>query len=167
MRLVKGNYDALNEKIKHLIEKTADVSAEAVEFAIAVECMNYIAGDVPGVRGSPVWPGTVFDLKEGLKKIVKEDHCIDPLDPVYFNKPIWVVMGHEHYPTMACIKIERSKNAGLMVWGYNHVKGFPTHRTLGIRYDRFIAAGINSAFRFYSEHQHAVDKIKDLTTPEP
>jgi hypothetical protein len=91
----------------------------------------------------------------------KAENAIDPLQPEYWNKPLWFVYGSEAWPMVLCAMIKN--NAGVNIWGYSVWKRQPGFRTLGQDAGAWINREDAVAF---ADQQHMLDYLKKITTPK-
>lgn len=89
---------------------------------------------------------------------------IEPTDSRYFNMPLWCVYGHKAFPSIIACIIRDHGQYGLAVWGYSEYRRSPGYRTLGQELSKFAAA--NDICEYYSSHDEALARIKELTTPK-
>lgn len=89
---------------------------------------------------------------------------IDPTDKQNCKTPLWCVYGHKAFPSIIACIIRDHGQYGLAVWGYSEYRRSPGYRTLGQEISKFIAN--NDMCEFYSSHDEALTRIKELTTPK-
>lgn len=89
---------------------------------------------------------------------------VDPFNPENGDKPLWVVYGHDAFPSILCCKIRHNHaDLGPIIWGFSIYKRSPGFRTLGLEVqtwiDRYHMA------KFFDDHAEAIAYITKLTTP--
>jgi hypothetical protein len=70
--------------------------------------------------------------KKSVKVLEKElkTQAINPLDPINFNKPLWVVYGSKYQPSVLCCLINNTSGY-TVIWGYSVWANSAGFRTLG------------------------------------
>ena len=91
--------------------------------------------------------------------------AIDPLNPENFNIPLWAIYGVSIYwPNVLCCRINNASGAP-SVWGYSVWKRSPGFCTLGRNVAEWSSG--HEFCHFFSSHSHALDYLKEITTPKP
>lgn len=94
----------------------------------------------------------------------------NPVDNTFHDKPVWVVYGHDCFPQIICCKLESKLHGYTVIWGYSIYRRSPGFRTMGRDVLAWMAEMQKtysySLFEFYSEHDEAIDRIRELTTPK-
>lgn len=88
---------------------------------------------------------------------------VDPTDPASHDHALWCVHGVESFPVIICCKVNKHPSCGLTIWGHSVYRRQPGFRTLGAGLDGWMAT--HSMTEFYDDHEEALDRIRDLTTP--
>jgi len=101
---------------------------------------------------------------------------LNPLDAKNHGKPLWVVVGPSPYwPEMLCCKLLAydqsnrllpvgSTGTSVCIWGYSVWRGKPGFRTLGTDVMDWASRQQWGPF-FYGEQSHALDHLREVTTP--
>lgn len=88
---------------------------------------------------------------------------INPLDPAYHDRPLWVVYGGQGYQLLCC-KVNNHPTCGLIIWGYSVYKRKPGFRTLGIKLTEWVARERETMF--FANQIDALEVLADLTAPK-
>ncbi len=88
--------------------------------------------------------------------------AVDPTNPGYWQRPLWIVYGRECFPQLLCCKLNMTET--LDIWGYSIYKRSPGFRTLGLNYHKWAAT--HAMCFVFAEQQHALDVLKEITTPK-
>jgi hypothetical protein len=95
---------------------------------------------------------------------------IDPRDPYWHGRPLWVIYGPKCHPTFICAKLRayNEKHAlqplgtagpNVCIWGYSVYKRVPGFRTMGTGIE-----GLDAP-HFFADQDEALGYLKKLTTP--
>lgn len=94
------------------------------------------------------------------------------------DKPLWVVYGHDCFPSILCCKLKwypqnyMHSNLPEMVciWGFSIYRRSPGFRTLGVNVDTWMNDNKTkfgyTLFEFYDDHGEAIERIRNLTDPK-
>ncbi len=95
---------------------------------------------------------------------------IDPRDPYWHGRPLWVIYGPKCHPTFICAKLRAydaahiiqpvgRPGANVCIWGYSVYRRVPGFRTMG--------TGIETLDdpHFFSVQDEALSYLRKLTTP--
>lgn len=105
-----------------------------------------------------------------------ETFMIEPLNPEYHGKPIWVIYGPSRFwPQILCCKLNAyssthallpagRRGATVCIWGYSLWRGKPGFRTLGVDVEEWGARQEWGPF-FYDVQAYALDHLREITTP--
>jgi hypothetical protein len=95
---------------------------------------------------------------------------IDPRDPFWHGRSLWVVYGPISFPTFICAKLYAytpsftrvpvgQPGAVVCLWGYSVYRGQPGFRTFGQGIEKLEEP------HFFADHDDALAYLKNLTTP--
>ena len=91
----------------------------------------------------------------------------DPRKPINHGTPLWVVYGHDCFPSLLCCRIKQTAisrgQPEPIIWGYSVYEGEPGFRTLGQRLSVWMRG--NPGARFYRVQKDALAYIAYLTRP--
>lgn len=99
---------------------------------------------------------------------------VDPNDPAYHGRPLWVIHGHECAPGIMCVML-RAYTAGLdllpvgqigevCIWGYSVYAGSLGFRTLGVKLTTWTKRSTIGPL-FYVTLEDALFELRRLLTP--
>lgn len=105
------------------------------------------------------------EKKKSAKLIKAEllDKIIDPHNPVYWDKPLWVVYGYDCFPSVVCLMINNASGIP-SVWGYSIYKKAAGFRTLGQRLTSWIEN--NVPVFFFDKQEDAIAYLNFILTPK-
>ncbi len=87
---------------------------------------------------------------------------VDPFNAENHDKPLWVVYGHDAFPSLLCCKLV-SRAEGVVIWGFSIYKRSPGFRTLGLNVQEWMSRF--DKVKFYDDHDEALAYLKKLTSP--
>lgn len=88
---------------------------------------------------------------------------IEPTSRKYWDTPLWVVYGHDCFPTMFCCKVLNHASCGLTIWGYSVYRRQPGFRTLG--QDLLEWRNEVEKPKFFARQEDALAHLGKITTP--
>jgi len=95
---------------------------------------------------------------------------VDYKDESCHDKPLWLIYGHDSFPSILCCKLNLKLHGYTVIWGYSIYRRSPGFRTLGQAVDTWINKGKSthgySLYEFYDNHDEAIERIRALTTPK-
>lgn len=83
---------------------------------------------------------------------------IDPFDPQYWDKPLFVVYGSSAFPSLLCCKV-RLNDGVPTIWGFSIWRRTPGFRTLGIKLKTWVEQETDP--RFYLTQEEAFEAIRE------
>ena len=104
-------------------------------------------------------------IKKSTNVIEKEllAAAIDPFDPQYLQKPLWVVYGSKYHPAVLCCMINNS-GGYTSIWGYSVWKNSAGFRTLG--QDLITWMKKSDSVLFFDLQVTAIAYLTFITTPK-
>jgi len=97
---------------------------------------------------------------------------ISSTDTDWHGKPLWVVFGHDHQPTiMSCVLraytathklLPLGQSGDVVIWGYSVWRGRAGYRTLGLRLSEW-AKRFSLEPVFFASHDEAIEHVRQLT----
>lgn len=87
---------------------------------------------------------------------------IDPFDPQYWDKPLFVVYGSSAFPSLLCCKVLHRTtypDKDPCIWGFSIWRRTPGFRTLGIKLETWVERETDP--RFYLSQEEAFEAIRE------
>lgn len=92
---------------------------------------------------------------------------VDPLDEANHDKPLWLVYGHEAWPSFLCCKINLKRHGYPVIWGFSVYRRSPGFRTIGQDVRTWMQATTDrmgyTLWEFYDNQDEALARLKKLT----